>query len=210
MSMMTCVVSVTKTSIEPLVPAGTTAAFASSVPRRSFKIDTVGVGGFPVGQAVRKLREPVGTTVKFSEYAWAVEGMLQRVLLNTGIVLVSLAFIAGDPKLSPVALRVSTNRQGTMATKAMELLNGVPDAASGVGRAAWNFSLSSGSRCADDASQKAGACQVEIGRSVFRLRFCPVAGATKSRKTSDTAVTRDVSFSIRWDLLFRSEEHTSE
>src|ERR1017187_1606728 len=149
MSMMTCVVSVTKTSIEPLVPAGTTAAFASSVPRRSFKIDTVGVGGFPVGQAVRKLREPVGTTVKFSEYAWAVEGMLQRVLLSTGIVLVSLAFIAGGPKapLSPVKPRVSTNRQGTMATKAMELLNGVPDAASGVGRAAWNFSLSNGSLC---------------------------------------------------------------
>src|ERR1017187_4378497 len=199
MSMMTCVVSVTKTSIDPLVPAGTTAAFASSVPRTSFKIDTIGLGGFPVGQAVRKLREPVGTTVKFSEYAWAVEGMLQRVLLNTGIVLVSLAFIAGGPKapLSPVKPRVSTNRQGTMATKAMELLNGVPDAASGVGRAAWNFSLSNGSLCADDASQKAGACHVEIGRSAFRLRFCPVAGATESRKTSDRAVTRDVSFSIR-------------
>src|ERR1035441_5079893 len=148
MSMTTCVVLVTKTSIEPFVPAGTTAAFASIVPRRSFKIDTIGLGGFPVGQAVRKLREPVGTTVKFSEYAWAVEGMLQRVLLNTGIVLVSLAFIAGDPKLSPVALRVSTNRQGTMATKAREVLNGVPDAASGVGRAAWSRSLSSGSRCA--------------------------------------------------------------
>jgi hypothetical protein len=150
-----------------------------------------------VGQAVRKLREPVGTTVKFSEYAWAVEGMLQRVLLNTGIVLVSLAFIAGDPKLSPVAPRVSTNRQGTMATKAREVLNGVPDAASGVGRAAWSLSLSNGSLCADDASQKAGACQVEMGRSVFTLRFWPVAGRVKSRLTSDIAAMRDVIFNIR-------------
>src|ERR1035441_1264437 len=158
------------TSIEPLVPAGTTAAFASTVPRKSFRIDTIGLGGFPVGQAVRKLREPVGTTVKFSEYAWAVEGMLQRVLLNTGIVLVSLAFIAGAPKLSPVAPRVSTNRQGTMATKAREVLNGVPDAASGVGRADWSLSLSNGSLCADDASQKAGACHVEIGRASCRER----------------------------------------
>src|ERR1039457_231587 len=88
-----------------------------------------------------------------------------------------------------------------MATKAMELLNGVPEAASGVGRADWSLSLSNGSLCADDASQKAGACHVEIGRSLFRLRFWPVAGRVKSKLSSDAAAMSDVNFNIRGVLL---------
>jgi hypothetical protein len=65
--MMTWVWSVTNTSIEPPVPAATCAPFAMMAPVGEFRIDVIGVGGLPVGQADRYVSVVVGTTVKFSE-----------------------------------------------------------------------------------------------------------------------------------------------
>src|ERR1035441_10554703 len=57
----------------PLTPAGTSAAFATIAPSREFSVETRGCA--PLPHNVRKLRDPVGTTVAFSEYACAVPGM---------------------------------------------------------------------------------------------------------------------------------------
>src|ERR1019366_2051623 len=59
----------------PLTPAGTSAAFATIAPSREFSVETRGCA--PLPHNVRKLSDPVGTTVAFVEYAFAVEGMPQ-------------------------------------------------------------------------------------------------------------------------------------
>jgi hypothetical protein len=51
MSMMISVLLLAYTSIEPLVPAGTIAALATTVPVRSFSVDTKG-WGWPVAHTV--------------------------------------------------------------------------------------------------------------------------------------------------------------
>jgi len=66
----------------PLVPAGTMAAFAVTVPVTAFNVETVGCD-CPAGHAVRKPRMPGGIAVKFREYACAVDGIPQ-LLERTG------------------------------------------------------------------------------------------------------------------------------
>ena len=57
----------------PLAPAGTRAAFATTVPSKELSVDTSGMP--PLPHNVRKPRGAGGTTVAFSEYAFAVAGM---------------------------------------------------------------------------------------------------------------------------------------
>ena len=54
--------SVTKTETSPLVPAGTMAAFAVTVPVGAFRVETRGCV-CPAGHVVRKLSFPLGTEV---------------------------------------------------------------------------------------------------------------------------------------------------
>lgn len=74
MSMITCVTLVANTEIEPPLPAATIAAFATIFPSKEFSVDTFGRVK-PVGHNVRKASGPDGTTVTFSEYARAFEGI---------------------------------------------------------------------------------------------------------------------------------------
>ena len=53
MSMMTSVASVVKTLMAPLVPAGTMAALATTVPVGALSVETTGICASPVGQTVR-------------------------------------------------------------------------------------------------------------------------------------------------------------
>ena len=55
----------------PLAPAGTIAAFATTLPSNEFNVDTSGRAK-PAGHADRKDSAPSGTAVTFSEYAAAV------------------------------------------------------------------------------------------------------------------------------------------
>ena len=67
MSITRLVASLAKMSTEPLVPAFTMAALATTVPVGAFKLATTGFA-WPVGQAVRYPRGwPPGTTAKFNE-----------------------------------------------------------------------------------------------------------------------------------------------
>jgi len=59
---------------------------------------------------------PTGTTAMFSEYATAVVGIVQEVLVGMGMVRISLAANAGPPN-GKLPYRVSTTRHGDMATK---------------------------------------------------------------------------------------------
>ena len=52
--------------IAPFAPAGTIAAFATTLPSNEFRVETYGCYE-PVGQAVRLERGPLGTTVTLSE-----------------------------------------------------------------------------------------------------------------------------------------------
>jgi len=66
MSSITCVGLVTNTLIAASVPAGTIAAFATTLPSQEFNVETSGCGE-PAGHAVRKENGPSGTTVTLSE-----------------------------------------------------------------------------------------------------------------------------------------------
>jgi hypothetical protein len=67
MSIIKSVGSLANTSIDPLTPAGTMAAFAKVSPRVEFNVDARG-RACPVGYTVRKFRAAVcGTTVTFKE-----------------------------------------------------------------------------------------------------------------------------------------------
>jgi hypothetical protein len=76
MSMITCDGSVTYTEIEPLVPAGTTAALATMAPLYEFSVETLG-RDTPAGHTLRNCSCPCGTTVMFNEYARALAGTPQ-------------------------------------------------------------------------------------------------------------------------------------
>ena len=88
------------------------AAFATTVPRESFNVDTLGIA-WPVGQVVKFPSAAGGITVKLKEYAWAVVGIPQE-LEGTGNVRVCWAVIEGGPNGdgNPAAARVSATRQG--------------------------------------------------------------------------------------------------
>src|SRR5579859_2542113 len=109
MSITKSVLSVVKTSTEPLLPAGTTTAFAATVPVGSFSEATTG-RICPVGQAVRKPKGPGGTAAKFNAYAFALAGT-PHALCRTGNVRVVWAVKLGPPS-GAAALRVSAIRQG--------------------------------------------------------------------------------------------------
>src|SRR2546428_7953057 len=64
MSRMTLVELLTNIDTAPLLPAGTIAAFATTLPWNEFSVETSGCD-CPVGQAVRYVRGPAGTTVTF-------------------------------------------------------------------------------------------------------------------------------------------------
>jgi hypothetical protein len=110
--------------IDPLVPAGTTAEFDVISPALSFSVEELGCV-LPVSHAVRNLIVvPTGSTAILSEYATAVAGMVQSVLVGIGIVRVSLAANAPPPNGNDPAL-VSTTRHGDIATNTA----GVPSVA---------------------------------------------------------------------------------
>src|ERR1019366_2114726 len=110
MSRAKSVVSVTKTSMLPPVPAGTIAAAATTVPVGMFNVETNGFGS-PVGHVLRNPTGPLGTNVKFSEYACAPTGIPQATANRTGKVRLPAPISEGPPS-GPVALRVSAMRHG--------------------------------------------------------------------------------------------------
>ena len=83
MSTIISVASLTKMLIPPPIPAGTIAAFATTVPLQSFSVDTIG-SGCPAGQTVTHPNAAGGSAVMFSEYACAATGTL-HVLCGNGI-----------------------------------------------------------------------------------------------------------------------------
>ncbi len=94
----------------PFVPAGTIAAFATTLPSNEFNVETNGRAA-PVGDAVRKDNRASGTTVTFIEYAAAVAGTEQPPA-GSANERVDCASISGPPN-APWAPRVSTTRHGT-------------------------------------------------------------------------------------------------
>src|SRR5271169_4349972 len=94
----------------PLVPAGTIAAFATTLPSNEFSVDTLGCAA-PVGHAVRYGSTPFGTTVTFNEYAAAFEGT-EHSLAGSTNERVDCAASSGPPN-GPFPIRVSTIRHGT-------------------------------------------------------------------------------------------------
>src|SRR5664280_2617074 len=104
-------------SIWPLVPAGTTAALVVQPVGLPTMVETSGIV-VPVGYAVRKASWVIGRNWMFSEYAPAVDGRPgQSVLAGTLNVLASSSAKLGWWKPSEIGWRVSTMRQGAMATK---------------------------------------------------------------------------------------------
>ena len=101
--------SVTYELMEPSVPAGTIAAFATTLASNEFKVDTSGVAP-PAGQSVRYASVPGGTTVALRLYACANDDIPQA-LPGTGHVLVSPGPSVGPPNV-PAAPRVSDTRHG--------------------------------------------------------------------------------------------------
>ena len=92
----------------PLVPPGTMAAFAVMAPVSTFRVDTTGFD-CPVGHVVMYPSGPVGTAVKFSVYACALDGTLHEPAW-IGNVRLCPADSAG-PDSAPEEPRVSTTRQ---------------------------------------------------------------------------------------------------
>src|SRR4051794_39503480 len=93
----------------PFVPAATMAALALILPSVEFRVETVG-WAWPAGQTERKPNGPRGTTVRLSEYARALAGMLQGPpgMLKSRVV----AAARFGPPNGPAELRVSAIRQG--------------------------------------------------------------------------------------------------
>jgi len=112
----------TATLIPPLVPAGTTAAFARMDPDPKFRVETTGAAA-PVGNALRNPPDgvPTGaTTVKFSENATAPDAIPAQLGLE-GIRNERAApppTSCGGPKVAGnPALRVSAMRHGENGMK---------------------------------------------------------------------------------------------
>src|ERR1051326_5056836 len=110
MSTIRSVALLTNTLIEPKAPARTIAAFAVTVPVGALRVATVGMD-CPLPQAVRYPSGPFGAAAKFREYACAEAGMLHAVAERRGRVRISPPASDGPPS-NPVAVRVSTTRQG--------------------------------------------------------------------------------------------------
>src|ERR1700690_2509963 len=108
-SRITCVRPSTKILIAPLVPAGTIAAFATTLPSNEFSVETNGCPA-PVGHAVRYGNPPSGTTVTFNEYAAAFEGTGQPPSGSAND-RTDFASISGPPK-GPAVPRVPATRHG--------------------------------------------------------------------------------------------------
>src|SRR5260370_36441036 len=110
MSITKSVAFVVNTFTSPLVPAGTTTAFAATVPVGSFSEAASGWGS-PAGHAVRNPNDgPLGTAAKFKEYACALDGSPHE-LARIGNGRVLCAAMPGPPN-GPVELRVSAMRHG--------------------------------------------------------------------------------------------------
>src|SRR5579864_3563991 len=110
MSITRSVLSVVYTFTAPPAPAGTTTAFARTVPVGSFSEATVG-WDCPSGHAVRYPKVgPLGTAAKFKEYACAVAGSPQE-LARIGNERMLFSARLGPPN-GPAALRVSAMRHG--------------------------------------------------------------------------------------------------
>src|SRR5947209_4202758 len=91
------------------------AALAFTRPSGEFNVDDSGCP-WPVGQIVRNPSLCCGTTVTFSEYAMALDGMLHGLpACPSGKERAMPPVIGGPPKV-PSGLRVSTTRQGVVAT----------------------------------------------------------------------------------------------
>ena len=97
MSIIKSVALPATTVIAPSTPAGTMAAFANVVPFGEFRVDTFGKA-CPAGQTDKNDNGPFGTTVIFSEYARALEGMPQ-LLFAIGKSRCTDATRLGGPKL---------------------------------------------------------------------------------------------------------------
>src|SRR5438552_1387774 len=95
--------------MEPPAPAGTMAAFATTLPSNALSVETDG-WVCPAGHVVRKASGPAGTTVMFSEYAWAAAGIPQDALGMAKDPVCPPA-IDGPPN-GPAGNRVSAMRQG--------------------------------------------------------------------------------------------------
>src|SRR5271165_5805970 len=93
----------------PARPAGTIAAFATTLPSRELSVETSGCG-LAAGQSVRNPSPPCGTAVTFSEKACALVGIPHWL---DGMPKSRLAPLAmnGPPK-AELGNRVSTARQG--------------------------------------------------------------------------------------------------
>src|SRR5450631_2453448 len=110
MSITKSVASVANTLTSPWVPAGTTTAFATTVPVKSFSDPAKGCA-CPAGHTVRNRNcGPLGTAAKFNEYACAVAGSPHE-LARIGNERVPCAANPGPPN-GPVELRVSAIRHG--------------------------------------------------------------------------------------------------
>ena len=90
------------------------AAFATTRPFHELSVDASGIG-WPVAQVVMYARYPGGTAVMFSEYARALNGMLQ-VDAGMGKSRVEPPAMRGAPNV-PDPMRVSATRQGVTVTK---------------------------------------------------------------------------------------------
>ena len=95
-----------------MVPVGTMAALATILPLGELIVEGDGVA-VPVGHEVKYPSGPVGSTVMFNEYAWAVPGTPQE-LCGIGKTRVDPCARDGGPKdpLKPKPVRVSAIRQG--------------------------------------------------------------------------------------------------
>src|SRR5687768_1921662 len=102
MSTITCVAWVAITVIAPPTPAGTIAAFATTVPVGAFSVEDPGCGS-PAGHTLRKPSGADGTTVMLSAYACAPAGIPQP-LATTGKFRCVFAGSDGPPKV-PAAPR---------------------------------------------------------------------------------------------------------
>ena len=92
----------------PLAPAGTRAAFDTTLPSKELRVDTIGM--LPLPHNVRYCREAEGNTVAFTEYALAVAGM-PHVDDGTLKLRACPAPMIGPPN-DPAAFLVSRTRHG--------------------------------------------------------------------------------------------------
>ncbi len=99
--------------MSPLVPAGTIAAFATTVAVGLLRVETTGWVS-PAGHTDRypsACREGLGTTVKLSEYAIGLRPDGMQLLSSKGKLRGVCAARRGPPRSASVP-RVSTRRQG--------------------------------------------------------------------------------------------------